>query len=300
MPLSIIDQYQVKYENIWRRLVQQADSRLLKAVEYKSGCEGEVLFIDQIRPIDVTPLTLRLQATPIIEIETEKRALYPEKFAVPRHFDEFDDKLLAAQSLPTSQTFMEMKSGVNRKIDDLIIAAATGIARTGVNGATNTALPATQQIAVDRGTGTNENFTIDKWLDLKERFEAAEVVGQDAMESMYYIVLSSSQLRGLYNESRITSSDFAADLKALYYGEIDQFLGGQVIRSERLALTGTVRSCFAFVKSGICFGMWTDPSFRLVERHDFNDALQLRGKFQAGATRLEEEKVIEILCDEAA
>ncbi len=298
--LAITDQYQPKYESIWRRLVQQSDSRLLSKVDMKSGCEGNVLFVDQIRPIEVQELTARLQATPISEIQTEKRSLRPKKYAVPKHFDEFDDKLLASQSLPTSPTFTEMKSGINRKIDSIIIESFFGTSFTGVDGTDATALPASQQIAVDRGTGTNENFTLEKWLDIKERFEAAEVCGQGTMDNMYCLALTSSQLRGLYNEARITSSDFAGELSALYHGEIDHFLGGEVVRTELLPKNGNIRSVAAWVKSGVCFGMWTNPTFKLAIRDDFNDALQLRGKFQAGATRLEEEKVIEIFCDETA
>ncbi len=294
--------FQPKFESVWRRLVQQSDSRLEKAVSHQSGCTGEVVYHDQISPIEVTELTARLQATPISEIDVQKRALYPLKYAVPKHFDEFDEKLLAAQSMPTSQTFVEIKSGMNRKKDDIIIAAALGTAKTGVNGATNVVLPAGQKLLVDRGTGTNENMTIERWLDVKQLMEENEVFGQDAqdMGDEAYIVLGSKQLRSLYDEAKITSSDYAGELAALYRGEIDKFLGFNVIRSERLPVATDIRSCFAFVKSGIQFDTWVDPTMTLSIRNDYNDALQLRGKMQLGATRLEEKKVVEIPCDETA
>lgn len=299
---DITTAFQPKFENIWRRLVQQSDSRLEKAVSTKSGCTGEVEYHDQISPIEVTEITARLQATAISEIDVEKRALYPSKFHAPKHFDEFDEKLLADQSLPTSQTFVEIKSGINRKKDDLIIAAALGTAKTGVNGGTNVVLPAGQKIAVNPGGGANSNMTLDKWLDTKELFEANEAFGQDAEEmgDKAFIVLGSKQLRALYDEAKITSSDYAGELTALYRGEIDQFLGFHVIRSERLAVAANIRSCFAFVTSGIQFDTWVDPTFNLSIRNDYNDALQLRGKAQFGATRLEEKKVVEIACDETA
>ena len=300
MPLAITDQFQPKYESMWRRLAQQPDSRFMSAVDVKSDCEGNKVFFDQIRPIDETQITARLQATAISEIQTEKRAVEPKKYQLVKHFDEFDEKLLAAQSLPTSPTFTEFGAGINRQIDDDIIAAATGNALTGADGTTSTALPAGQLIAVARGTGTNENFTLEKWLDVKQKFEAAEVCGQGCPDTEYFIALTSSQLRGLYNEAKITSSDYAGELEALYRGEIDKFLGGTLIRSERLAKTGDIRTCFAWVKSGLCLGMWTNPKMKLSIRNDVSDALQLRGVFQIGATRLEEEKVISIACDETA
>jgi hypothetical protein len=300
--LALIDQYQPKFESQWRRLAQQVDSRLSGAVSVNSNCTGEVNYRDQIKPIDVsslgTPSQNRIAATAISEIETQKRANYPEKFQAVKHFDEFDEVWLAEQSKPTSQTFLEFKAGFNRKMDDLIIAAATGTAKTGNNGAVSTDLPTGQVISVDTG-GTGSGMNLAKILDAKQLMEENEVFGQDIDGDDAYLVLNAKALRGLYDEAKITSSDYAGELQALYNGEIDQFLGFNFIRTERLAVASNVRTCFAFVKSGIALDIWQNPKFKLSERNDFNDAAQLRGTAAAGATRLEEVKVVEIPCDES-
>jgi len=300
--LALIDQYQPKFESQWRRLAQQVDSRLSGAVSVNSNCTGEVNYRDQIKPIDVsslgTPSQNRIAATAISEIETQKRANYPEKFQAVKHFDEFDEVWLAEQSKPTSQTFLEFKAGFNRKMDDLIIAAATGTSKTGNNGAVSTTLPTTQVISVDIG-GTGSGMNLSKILDAKQLMEQNEVFGQDIDGDDAYLVLNAKALRGLYDEAKITSSDYAGELQALFNGEIDQFLGFNFIRTERLAVATNVRTCFAFVKSGIALDIWQNPKFKLSERNDFNDAAQLRGTAAAGATRLEEIKVVEIPCDES-
>ena len=300
--LGLIDQYQPKFESQWRRLAQQVDSRLSGAVSVNSNCTGEVNYRDQIKPIDVsslgTPSQNRIAATAISEIETQKRANYPEKFQAVKHFDEFDEVWLAEQSKPTSQTFLEFKAGFNRKMDDLIIAAATGTAKTGNNGAVSTDLPTGQVISVDTG-GTGSGMNLAKILDAKQLMEENEVFGQDIDGDDAYLVLNAKALRGLYDEAKITSSDYAGELQALYNGEIDQFLGFNFIRTERLDVNANVRTCFAFVKSGIALDIWQNPKFKLSERNDFNDAAQLRGTAAAGATRLEEVKVVEIPCDES-
>lgn len=300
--LALIDQYQPKFESQWRRLAQQVDSRLSGAVSVNSNCTGEVNYRDQIKPIDVSslggPNSNRLAATAISEIETQKRANYPEKFQAVKHFDEFDEVWLAEQSKPTSQTFLEFKAGFNRKMDDLIIAAATGTAKTGDNGAVSTDLPTGQVISVDTG-GTGSGMNLEKILDAKQLMEENEVFGQDIDGDEAYLVLNAKALRGLYDEAKITSSDYAGELQALYNGEIDQFLGFNFIRTERLAVATNVRTCFAFVKSGIALDIWQNPKFKLSERNDYNDAAQLRGTAAAGATRLEEIKVVEIPCDES-
>jgi hypothetical protein len=300
--LALIDQYQPKFESQWRRLAQQVDSRLSGAVSVNSNCTGEVNYRDQIKPIDVsslgTPSQNRIAATAISEIETQKRANYPEKFQAVKHFDEFDEVWLAEQSKPTSQTFLEFKAGFNRKMDDLIIAAATGTAKTGNNGAVSTDLPTSQVIPVNTG-GDGSGMNLAKILDAKQLMEENEVFGQDIDGDDAYLVLNAKALRGLYDEAKITSSDYAGELQALYNGEIDQFLGFNFIRTERLAVASNVRTCFAFVKSGIALDIWQNPKFKLSERNDFNDAAQLRGTAAAGATRLEEVKVVEIPCDES-
>jgi hypothetical protein len=300
--LALIDQYQPKFESQWRRLAQQVDSRLSGAVSVNSNCTGEVNYRDQIKPIDVSslggPNSNRLAATAISEIETQKRANYPEKFQAVKHFDEFDEVWLAEQSKPTSQTFLEFKAGFNRKMDDLIIAAATGTAKTGDNGAVSTDLPTSQVISVDTG-GTGSGMNLSKILDAKQLMEENEVSGQDIDGDEAYLVLNAKALRGLYDEAKITSSDYAGELQALYNGEIDQFLGFNFIRTERLAVASNVRTCFAFVKSGIALDIWQNPKFKLSERNDYNDAAQLRGTAAAGATRLEEIKVVEIPCNES-
>jgi hypothetical protein len=300
--LALIDQYQPKFESQWRRLAQQVDSRLSGAVSVNSNCTGEVNYRDQIKPIDVsslgTPSQNRIAATAISQIETQKRANYPEKFQAVKHFDEFDEVWLAEQSKPTSQTFLEFKAGFNRKMDDLIIAAATGTAKTGNNGAVSTDLPTSQVIPVNTG-GDGSGMNLAKILDAKQLMEENEVFGQDIDGDDAYLVLNAKALRGLYDEAKITSSDYAGELQALYNGEIDQFLGFNFIRTERLAVASDVRTCFAFVKSGIALDIWQNPKFKLSERNDFNDAAQLRGTAAAGATRLEEVKVVEIPCDES-
>jgi len=300
--LALIDQYQPKFESQWRRLAQQVDSRLSGAVSVTTGCTGEVNYRDQIKPIEVsslgTPSQNRIAATAISEIQTQKRANYPEKFQAVKHFDEFDEVWLAEQSKPTSQTFLEFKAGFNRKMDDLIIAAATGTSKTGNNGAVDTDLPTSQVVSVDTG-GTGSGMNLDKILNAKQLMEENEVFGQDIDGDEAYLVLNAKALRALYDEAKITSSDYAGELQALYNGEIDQFLGFNFIRTERLAVASNIRTCFAFVKSGIALDIWQNPKFKLSERNDFNDAAQLRGTAAAGATRLEEVKVVEIPCDES-
>lgn len=54
------------------------------------------------------------------------------------------------------------------------------------------------------------------------------------------------------------------------------------------------------MKSKAQFGIWNDFKVKLSVRDDMEEALQIRAKFACGATRLQEEGFVKILCDEGA
>ena len=84
----------------------------------------------------------------------------------------------------------------------------------------------------------------------------------------------------------------------LVEGRITSFMGFQFIDSEQLAVTGSARRCPAFAKSGMLLGIWNDVTSRVSERADKSYSTQVYSKTTIGATRIEEKKVVEILCSE--
>jgi hypothetical protein len=98
----------------------------------------------------------------------------------------------------------------------------------------------------------------------------------------------------------ITSSDFNT-VKALVQGEVNTFMGFNFITSTRLAHnTGTdVRTCFAYAVDGITLAVAKDLTVRIDERPDKGYSVQVYACMSIGATRMEEEKVVEISCDES-
>ena len=75
------------------------------------------------------------------------------------------------------------------------------------------------------------------------------------------------------------------------------FMGFSFVLSERLPITGTDREIPCWVPSGMHLGMWNDITTRISERDDKSYSTQVYVKGTFGATRVEEEKVVEILCD---
>jgi len=178
---------------------------------------------------------------------------------------------------------------MGRAMDDAIIGAATGNAFGGVSGGTTIALPAAQQIAVNAS-----GLTLAKLIEAKEILDGNDV---DPDEPRFMIV-TSKQMTNMLNETKITSADYAS-VKALVQGQIGTFLGFNFIRTERLGLDGNGdRQVLAFTKSAIGLAVGADVSTRISERADKNYATQVFLSMTIGATRIEDEKMVEIACTE--
>jgi hypothetical protein len=75
-------------------------------------------------------------------------------------------------------------------------------------------------------------------------------------------------------------------------------MGFKFRRSQLLTKVSTVRSCYAYVKSGVILaerGLKTHMDVRT----DLSHSLQIRSVASLAAVRMEEKKVVEIACDEA-
>ena len=77
-------------------------------------------------------------------------------------------------------------------------------------------------------------------------------------------------------------------------------MGFKFIHTELLGVdSSSYRRVIAWAKSGLHLGMWNDVNAKISERSDKSYATQVYVKGTFGATRTEEGKVVEILCNEA-
>ena len=179
---------------------------------------------------------------------------------------------------------------MGRTYDDLIIAAFNGNSTDGDGNPV--AFPAGQ--IIDAGDAAN-GMTIDKLIATREAFLANDV---DLDREQAHIVVGSKQMSNLLNTVEVTSADYNS-VKALVRGEIDTYMGFKFHRTERLPLATSTRSCFAWCPSGMYLGVGRDIVTRIDQRYDMSYATQVYLAFTAGATRVEEEKVVQVDCHEA-
>ncbi len=174
-------------------------------------------------------------------------------------------------------------------MDDVIIAAALGTAKTGVSGGTDTALPSGQKVA--HGSA---GLTVAKLLSAKK------ILDQNSVDPSIkrFCIVSPEQVEDLLNTTEVKSSDFNT-VKALAQGDINSFLGFEFITSNRLTQDATPnRQVIAFASDGIKLGIGKDITARISERDDKSYSTQVYYCMDIGATRMEEEKVVEIACQE--
>jgi len=277
-------------------LSQQKGSRLRNAVRNESQKGNKALY-DQIGKTVATKITSRHQDTPQIDTPHARRSVNLVPSVVSDLVDEWDDVMMLTN--PSSTYAQTMASALGRAMDEDIIASATGTALTGHTGTTSTALPAGQQIAVTVGAKsgfTNGGMNIDKLIATKLILDKNEV---DPMAKRYCAV-SAQQIADLLNETEVTSRDYN-NVQALVRGEVDAFMGFEMIRLELLALNATtdIRTCFAWSQEGLLLALGQDISGRITERDDKNYATQVWCRMNIGSTRMEEEQVVEIPCDES-
>lgn len=279
--------YAKSYGNVVAPLAQQKGSRLRNTVTIKTGVVGEETYMDQLAAFEAQTRGARLEQTNPTLASYSRRRIAMEDDYIAKAIDKLDDIRTLAD--PTSSIVQSGIFGMGRKIDDRIIAAASGTAYAGKAGGTSTVLPSSQKIA-HGSTG----MTLTKWLSALEILNANDVDPSDEK----YLIIGSAQLTSLLNTTEIKSADYNS-VKALVQGELDTFLGCTVIRSERLALASNVRTCLLYTKTGIGLAIGKDVTSKIDELPDQHYVKQLYFSMCLGASRLEEDKVVEINCYEA-
>lgn len=273
-------------------LAQQKESRLRNAVMVEP-VTGENAFFDQYGETSMQPVNNRLGDTPLVDTAFQRRRVSLQDFDVANAVDSFDKVRMLVD--PTSPVVAAQAYAAGRKIDELIIASAFSAAATGKTGSTSVSFPAGNVIAVNDwtyGTGTgNSGLTISKLILAKQKLDANEADINDR-----YIACRSFQVANLLNTVEATSSDYNS-VKALVNGEIDTFMGFKFIRTELIQQdSNNYYRVIAFQKQGLGLAIGKDVMSRISERGDKRYAWQAYTCLTMGATRIEEDRVLEIKC----
>lgn len=285
--------YVSQFANNVQLLLQQKGSRLRMACMEGSYVGKEAQPVDQIGAVSMQPVIGRFQPKGRVDALLDARWVYPSDYDLNQLIDKFDKLKMLLD--PTSQYVENAVNAAGRTIDDLIIAAFFGTAKTGQNGSTSVTFPAGQIVAEDFGAATGVNLTVHKLREAKRLLRSFEVDPQDPL----FAAINATAHDSLLAEAQVISTDFN-DKPVLVEGTVERFLGITMIASERLPLVSTDnRQIPVWAKSGMHVGIWEDQVVDVDQRKDLSGhPWQAYLTLSAGATRLEEKKIIQILCDE--
>ena len=287
MSVQITTAFVEQYKSNVFHLAQQKGSRLRDAVRTET-VTGKSHFFERIGDTAALKRTSRHSDTPRVDTPHSRRKVTMDDYDWADLIDQ-EDKVRMLIS-PQSEYAMSGAWAMGRAMDDAIISAASGNAFGGVSGGTTVALPSGQKIV-----HASAGLTLTKLISAKEVLDAADTDPDEPR----YMVVSAKQLSDLLGSTTITSADFNS-VKALVQGELDTFLGFNFIRSERLETdSNDDRLVLGFCQSAIGLALGRDIETRISERADKNYATQVFLSMTIGATRVEDEKVVEIACTES-
>ena len=285
MSTEITTAFVEQYKSNVFHLAQQKGSRLRNAVKTEN-VTGKAHFFERIGSTAAEKRTSRHSDTPRMDTPHSRRKVTMDDYDWADLIDN-EDKVRMLIS-PSSEYAMAGAWAMGRAMDDAVIAAASGTAYSGASGGTSVALASGQKI-VHGSAG----LTLAKLLEAKEILDSSDV---DPDEPRYMIV-TAKQLQNVLGVEQLTSADYSS-VKALVQGEIDTFLGFNFIRTERLVTDGSNRLALAFTQNALGLALGQDITTKISERADKNYATQVFLSMSIGATRVEDEKVVEIACVE--
>tara|TARA_R110002096_G_scaffold95119_4_gene213473 strand:+ start:236 stop:1129 length:894 start_codon:yes stop_codon:yes gene_type:complete len=277
--------------------LQQRGSRFAEAATRRSFTGKDAKAVEQLGSVVAQKKTTRHADTPLMDTPHDARWVYPVDYEFADLIDP-QDELRAIASFESSYVMNAASAMMRAQDDEIINAIFSDTTKTGEDGGTTlswntySTVTATGHLVASGSVG----MTVAKLRAAKKALLAAEV---DLDFDPLFCAISAEEHDDLLGETLATSLDYNTR-PVLVDGAITSFMGFNFINSERLNISaGSVTSCPAFAKSGLLLGVWGDVQGKVDERADKSYATQVYAKTTIGATRLEEGKFVEILCDQS-
>lgn len=294
MSFNVTTHFVQQYTTNVQLLLQQKGSKLRGTVSTGSYSGKAAKAVEQVGAVNAQKRTQRHGDTPLISTPSDARWIYPVDYEWADLIDDQDKLRMLID--PQSSYAQNGAYALGRAMDDEIISAFFGTAKTGENGSTNTSFAtATQQISVSTGSTGATGLNIAKLREAKKILMENEV---DIDNEQLFCVITAEQHDDLLNEAQAISLDYNTR-PVLVDGRITAFMGFNFVHCERLGVdASSYRRVPVYAKSGVHLGMWNDINTQISERADKGYSTQVYCKGTFGATRTEEKKVVEILCQE--
>jgi hypothetical protein len=295
MSQAVTTHFVQQYTTNVQLLSQQRMSRLRASVTTDTYVGKQGVPVDQFAPTVAQKRTTRYPALTPVDTQTDRRWVFPSDYDWNDLIDGIDKLRMLID--PQSSYVQNGTSAMNRAMDDEIIAAFFGTAKTGVDGATSTTFLAANQVSASEGASAATGMNVEKLKAGIQLLLANEAWDPSSGERIN-CVITAKQNRNLMDEVQVINSDYNGEKAVVNDGFVMQWGKVDFIHSERLPLNGSSQTRVPlYVKSGMHLGLWQDISSDVSQRKDLAGLpfqVYLYGTF--GGTRLEEKKVVELPC----
>jgi hypothetical protein len=301
-------------------LSQQMECRFSGKVREETQ-NSESQFWDQLAPTVAQRKTGRHSDTPLINTPHDRRRCTLEDYEWADLVDKADKIRMISD--PAGDYLKAAVAAMNRAKDDVVIREFSATSYTGRSGGTAVELPRANVLVACAATnpGNSPDYLNELTLRRAAEFFDSKEAANDG-ESKYIALDSKNLYQGLLADNSITSNDYNV-VKALVRGEVDSFMGFEFIRTERLlnvdesktrygdlkynnatgllqtaatpAISSADKVLPAWVQSGLLLAKGQDIVTRITERDDKSYSVQPFCSMSIGATRMEEDKCLEII-----
>ena len=278
MAITIDNAYVQTFEGNVRQLAQQNQSKLRSFVR-EVHKESESHRWDRLASVSASAKSSARTTSPTSDAVWSGRKTLTSTYHVGETVEPEDIAQMLAN--PQSELTVAMAAAMNRQIDDIIIADATGVALDQDGG--NVAYTAGQTI----GDGTGE-IDLDFVLEVDEKFYDNDI--DPDVEKVW--VCGPKQRRKLLQLLEVTSGDFQSR-QALADGYLPGFLGYNWIVSTRLNVPSANQlDNLVFTSQAIGLHVSKDIWTRVAERPDQSFNWQLYCAMSMDAVRVEDEHIV--------
>jgi len=151
MSTNLPEHFVQQYSTNVQLLLQQRGGKLRNAVMNGSHVGKQASPVDQYGSVEMQPVTSRFAPMGRVDVDTDRRWVFPSDFDLPQLIDSFDKLRLITD--PSNVYVANAVQAAGRQFDKLICSAFVGTAKTGETGSTSTSFTSGNE--VDVATGIN-------------------------------------------------------------------------------------------------------------------------------------------------
>lgn len=296
------------------QVCQQGESLFAQAVRVEPVLSAEDKAFDMMGQLNLVEKSGVSPDTPSMEVSTQRRWVFTTPWHQSFRYDQDED--LSLKNNPTSDVVVAFRKAVNRKKDDIILAAfdaaVTSGRRAGSSITWASQLGNTKYTETSGGrtiphdcsegncSATDTGMTVEKAELILEYFAKNEVDEQTPI----FCAISPRQATNLFGQEEYINIDYNAD-KPLAVGRLlKHWHGINWIKSNKIVkgtnndvdLNTNVYPCWAWAMDGIILGVQDSVSIRFADLPEHSHSQQIYVHMNLGAFRMDEDRVLKVEC----